>query len=411
MTEFVLLRLDTNLEPTQWMQVSARGKNQSRNISAPQSLASLPSDVSKLPVIAITASPRLCVRFTTAPQKGLEKFRAAVSFALEDQVASDIDELQFALPQELQSGSVPVAVIGKQDVELAKNNCQRLGLRLRALIPEAWLLDVGTAMLERQQTSFRFANDVLGSLETDNLASLLRIKQSKDGALPLTFLHAADMTMPNLPAHIQSQSVASPMQLFADRLLQQKSVLSAIQPAQGVGRTKLWSMPAWRQAIWIGGAAATLWIAHLGLEYWQLKSTLANQDQEIAQMFDRMFPNQPLALDPLGRIQSALKTDSGVGAAQSGWRLLRQIAPVLVSETKLSLQNLSYRGQALDLSFRSPDLASLESARARIGALVNIQATMGSNVVDPDGRMLTGHVLVSIKAATPNNATPTGSIP
>jgi general secretion pathway protein L len=407
MTEFVLLRLDANLQPTQWVQLSARNKSQARAIGEVQSIDSLQINAAtKLPVIAITASPRLCVRFVTAPQKGLEKFRAAVSFALEDQVASDIDELQFALPQEIQAGSVPVAVIAKSDVELASSQCQRAGFPLSALIPESWLLDVGTAMLERQQTSFRFANDILGSLETDNLAALLRIKQSKDGALPLTFLHAADMAMPALPSHIQSQSIANPMRYFAERLLQQKSLLTAIQPSTGGARSSLWRMPAWRQATWAAMAASVLWMLGLGFEHWQLKSTLAHQEQEIAQMFDRMFPNQPLALDPLGRVQSALKTDSGVGATQSGWRLLRQIAPVLVSETKLTLQNLSYRGQALDLSFRSPDLASLESARARIGALVNIQATMGSNVVDPDGRMLTGHVLVNIKAPAGSTTTP-----
>jgi type II secretion system protein L len=389
MSSYVLLRLDAQLQPDSWLRVDG-SRADAQAHSATQ------SPPPELPVIAITASPELAIKSVNAPQKALERFRGAVGFALEDVIAGDVDSLQFALPVQLKEGQQLAAMMDKTQLARAQAQCQAAGFTLRALLPEASLLACDSVLLEREYTSFHFSGGAAGSIESDQLGRILKLKHTSDGALPLQLFVVGSLQLSNMPAHIQISPISSALTFFAERL-KSGAVLLNLLPAQQASGAMIQFSGAWKKASFALAAAVLSWLCIFAVQDIGLRRQARAQDQQVAQMYERLFPNQELALDPLARIQSKLKSEATRSATGSGLHMLRQIAPVLASETQLRLQNVNFRAGALDLTFRSPDLATLEQARARLGALVGISASMGSNTVDPDGRMLTAHVLIGAR--------------
>ncbi len=406
MSEFILLRLDGEFHATTWLRCdSLRGPvGFSHAASEP-----LPAG---LKIIAVCASPSLALRFVSAPKQGRQRFRLAIGFALEDFVASDVDELNFVLPLTLDEGAQAVAVISKARLQLALEELRISGFQLEALVPLPSLLALDTVWVERTLTSFRFGGadtgraDSLcaeaGSIESESLSALLKLKQSTDGALPVHLLLNDGITFPKLPPHFTAESVAEPNHYLAARLLQMPQLLSLTTPNAPVGGAFKIARH-WRLAAALTAAALFTQGARIGVDFYQLDHTLAAQQDKISQTFQDVFPNAPESLDPVAMLQSKLRadqTETAQSAHGGALTLFRRIAPVLYSETRLSLINADYRNGELELSFRSPDLATIDALRARLATLSGLEVSLGNNNIDPNGQMLTGRIKIKEMQAT-----------
>ena len=395
MSEFILLRLDGEFLPSTWLRCdSVRGP-----IGFSQA-ASEPIPVG-LKVIAVCASPSLALRFVSAPRQGRERFRQAIGFALEDFVASDVDELSFVLPLSLEEGAQAVAVIDKARLQHLLEELRSSGLRLQALVPLPSLLALDTVWVERALTSFRFGGSdpghaEAGTIESESLSPLLKLKQSADGALPLHLVLNDGINFPKLPPHFSAEAIAEPNHYLAARLLQMPQLLSLSTPdAPKGGAFKL--TQRWRLAAGLAAVALFAQGARIGTDFYQLSHTLGKQDQEISRFYAEVFPSGPVSLDPVAMLLSKLKSeqaDGTAGARGGALALFRRIAPVLYTETRLALINADYRNGELELSFRSPDLATIDALRARLSTLSGLEVSLGNNNIDPNGQMLTGRIKI-----------------
>ncbi len=400
MSEFILLRLDGEFRPSTWLRCdSVRGPiGFSQAASEP-----LPP---KLKIIAVCAAPTLALRFVSAPKQGRERFRLAIGFALEDFVASDVDELSFVLPFTLDEGAQAVAIISKTLRQQALETLRESGFQLEALVPLPSLLAPDTVWVERALTSFRFggsesgrgdaARAEAGTIESESLSAILKLKQSGDGALPLHLLLNDGINFPKLPPHFSAEAVAEPNHYLAARLLLMPQLLSLCTPNMPAGGgfrlTQRWRLAA-------GLAALALFVqgARIGADFYQLSNTLSEQGREIDGIYAQVYPNGPMSLDPVAMLQSKLKSEqseNAAGARGGALALFRRIAPVLYSETRLALINADYRNGELELSFRSPDLATIDALRARLSTLSGLEVSLGNNNIDPNGQMLTGRIRI-----------------
>jgi len=400
MSEFILLRLDGEFHATTWLRCdSTRGPlGFSQAASEP-----LPAG---LKVIAVCASPSLALRFVNAPKQGRERFRQAIGFALEDFIASDVDELSFVLPLSFDEGLQAVAVINRARLLLALDDLRTAGFQLEALVPLPWLLGLDTVWVERALTSFRFggpdagrsdtSSAEAGTIDSESLSALLKIKQSGDGALPLHLLLNDGINFPKLPSHFSAEAIAEPNHYLAARLLQTPQMLSLTTPKKrAVGAFKV--AKAWRLTATLAAMALFAQGVRVGVDFYQLSHSLGAQEQEIEGFYQQVFPSGPISLDPVAMLRSKLKSDqtaATAGARGGALALFRRIAPVLYSETRLALINADYRNGELELSFRSPDLATIDGLRARLATLSGLEVNLGNNNIDPNGQMLTGRIRI-----------------
>lgn len=395
MSEFILLRLDGEFHPSTWLLCDS--------VRGPIGFSHAASE--PIPVgpklIAVCASASLALRFVSAPKQGRERFRQAIGFALEDFVASDVDELSFVLPLNLDEGVQAVAVINKARLQQLLEGLRNSGLRLEALVPLPTLLALDTVWVERALTSFHFGGSdpgraEAGTIESESLSPLLKLKQNSDGALPLLLLLNDGINFPKLPLHFSAEAIAEPNHYLAARLLQVPQLLSLITPiAPAGGAFKL--TQRWRLAAGLAAVALFAQSARVGSDFYQLSNILGEQEQEIDQLYLQVYPNGPISLDPVAMLQSKLKSEhaeNATGAHGGALALFRRIAPVLYTETRLALINANYSNGELELSFRSPDLATIDALRARLSTLSGLEVSLGNNNIDPNGQMLTGRIKI-----------------
>jgi type II secretion system protein L len=400
MSEFILLRLDGEFHPSTWLRCdSVRGPigfSQAATEPLPPGLK----------VIAVCAAPTLALRFVSAPKQGRERFRQAIGFALEDFVASDVDELSFVLPLTLDEGVQAVAVINTSLHQQVLDALSNAGFEIEALVPLPSLLATDTVWVERALTSFRFGGpdsgraDTLraeaGTIESESLSAILKLKQSSDGALPLHLLLNDGINFPKLPPHFSAEAIAEPNHYLAARLLQMPQLLSLSTPNRAVGSAFRLTQ-RWRLAAGLAALALFAQGGRIGADFYQLSNTLSQQSRQIEGYYAQVYPNGPASLDPVAMLQSKLKSEqseSATGAGGGALALFRRIAPVLYTETRLALINADYRNGELELSFRSPDLATIDALRARLSTLSGLEVSLGNNNIDPNGQMLTGRIKI-----------------
>jgi type II secretion system protein L len=397
MTDFVLLRLDGEFQPSTWLRCdSARGPSGfSQSAAEP-----LPAG---LKVVAICAAPELALRYVAVPKLGRERFRSAIGFALEDSLCCDIDELAFVLPQTLEEGAQLVAVMRKERIAEILANLRARGIEPAALLPLPSLLPPDCVWVERSLSSFRFGSDLggakstssAGTIESAGLSDLLKLKVAQDGALPLQLLLNDGIALPKLPPHLTAEHLPEPNHYLAQRLLASASMLSLSAPV--LAKASYGLSPRWRLA----GALLALVLGVRVLaslnEYRSLAAREHAQAQEIATLYSALYPNGPESLDPVAMLLSKLASENAQNSGGSGGALalLRTVAPVLYTETRLAIVHLDYQSGELELSFRSPDLGTIDALRARLSTLPNLAVSLGSNIIDPNGKMLTGRIKVT----------------
>lgn len=395
MSEFVLLRLDQAFQPSTWLRCDLKtgpvGFSQSAQVPLPAGLK----------IIAVCASPDLVLRYVQTPKQGRERFRQAIGFALEDSVIDDLDELSFVLPIQWDESMQPVAIISRERLnELRIQLRELLGAHvndLLALIPLPSLLPMDTVWVERASSSFHLSSHDAGTVESENLSAMLRLRQSSQGALPLQLLLNDGLSLGKLPANFTAEALSESNHYLAQRLLEQKHLLSLIDsPTQKRGIT-LGLDTRWRLAALLVGLGLALQGIGVARSYFSLHSQLNAQNAEIAEHYKTVFDGGEPSLDPLASLISKLKSEASEGVAlQRGGALalLRKIAPVLYTETRLTLIRAEYRAGELELSFRSPDLATIDVLRTRLQTLDGLQVTLGNNNIDPNGQMLTGRIKI-----------------
>lgn len=135
MAEFLVIRIsDDPAEPAHWMAVDASGARRSPPVTGPLEQAS--ADTGDRKVIVLVPSAEVLTTSLDIPVKGGARLLAALPYALEEQLADDVDKLHFAAGARRPSGRVPVSVVSKSKLSAW---CERLadaGLRPASIIAE-----------------------------------------------------------------------------------------------------------------------------------------------------------------------------------------------------------------------------------------------------------------------------------
>jgi general secretion pathway protein L len=193
---------------------------------------------------------------------------------------------------------------------------------------------------------------------------------------------------------------ALPGNALSSLLKLQQQQLSQVEPLEQSAH------PAWRWSAVLATLAALFWLAQSLFANYQLYRLAQTQRTEVSQMFQQVFPNlvayEGAALDPVAMLLSQLRQQAQSQAAQQAGgvlTLLNFAAPILRTESRITLVNLEYRNGELELSLRAPDLLALDELRARLASSGSMQVSLGSNTVDPNGQMLTGRIKLKLRPA------------
>jgi general secretion pathway protein L len=341
-------------------------------------------------VAALVPSDQVLLTDAQLPAKSGAKLHQIVPFALEEQLAEDIEDLHFAVgAREPVANRAPVAVVGKTVLAEWVEQLNAAGLRPNSLYVEASLLPSApgqiTALLDGDTVTLRLAGvapavmpanpiatafelveglrvDKMDGLESPPLSLLLyatqadwAARQHEFDALRDRFTSVKVQLLPSGPLALLAQQIAAP---DAINLLQGSY---APQSQGGV------SVGAWRWAAVLAGVLLATHVGWRAFELSRLKKAERELDASIAQVFQQAMAGQPTGANPRQKVeQRLLQIRSGQGAGGSMLGTLGALAQARGASPGANIQGITFRQGTMELRLTAPDAAALDAVAQQL---------------------------------------------
>lgn len=414
MSETLVIRLRAAEEaPASWVVVDGNGARSGPILSGPVSdalnLASGRRVVLLVPGTEVTlAEPEL-------PVKSGARLAQVVPYALEEQLASDVDTLHFAVGTR-PAGAVgtPVAIISRALMQRWHDELEAAGIHADSAYADSTVVPVAAAgctlLLDGTLLYVRRADGLPFVLDAAVLSEALEVaipatqagESGADSAEHVTFYASTESYEANREVieGLRSRTASLAVKLLPEGPL---PVLAA-QAVGGAGINLLQGpfsaraslgirLRPWRLPAALAASVALLFFVNQGLSWWQDHRREKALDAQIAQVFSEVLPDQPI-VDPRAQIQGVL---GGRGATGGGLLpAISALAEAMAQTPSAKIEAMSFRGNALELRLTAPTVESLDGIKqaiSRNGISAEIQSAT------PRGGVVEGRLQVKLGQA------------
>lgn len=354
-------------------------------------------------VVAFAPADAVRLASVSVPSRQAAKVRQAAPYALEDQLADEIDELHFAIgasSTRAADGAHPVAVVARAAMDQWLAPLRAAGLAPESVLPEClclpppqageWVLLLakdGDAAEGNARWIVRSGANAGFSCGVDQLEGWLALAGASGPERLVVYPTAGnsvDFTRLGRPVDLR------PGHRHALEVLARYRGDDAIDLLQGdYARNPGWieALKPWRSAAVLAAVLALLAVVHQGVGAWQLGRELAAQEARNLQRFQALYPAETRIVDLAAQVQQKLSALANPGATRAPWfDLLQVVAESLAQNPGLRLQSVQLRDGALYLQLGGSDLQAFESMRlwyeARTDARISdVQANSGTEGV------------------------------
>jgi general secretion pathway protein L len=326
------------------------------------------------------------------------RLRQIVPFSLEELLATDVDEMVFAIGAKLPSGATQVAAVAKDRVDGWLGELRAAGIVPHALCSEAdgipdipatlVVLIEGERIAGRKPGRAPFVFDGL-SLEQvlglvlapkDDEAELRHIRVFADAAGRAHF--AAEL------AALDGRFASSDVKILNEGVFPHLAATLAQRPGtnllQGAYAPKSnWAALAkpWRLAAALLAAAIGLSLVLQGAQYWQLLRTDAALDEVVGPACQRIVGDSSTS-----GCQREIRQRLGANAGPATEDFLSTLAAIAAArDAQVRIDALSYRNRAMNLQLVAPDVPAIESFSRALEQTRRFQVVLESTSPVDDG--------------------------
>ena len=406
MADWLLLRLPrVPDQPATWLVVDPKGVATGPPQSGPLSLAAPRSAGRRICVLVpgtdvLVAEPEL-------PTKAGTKLAQLVPYAMEEQLADDIDDLHFAVGRRLSDSTrTPVAVVTRALMDQWLTALKSAGLEPEAMYADSDLLPhnpgQSVALLEEDIVVVRPPSGSPVTLPSNALQEALEMAQASSpeggGAGRGLILYTGAPEWHEHSAQVESlrerfdgikiQLLANgPLALFAQQL-PTATPTNLLQGTYTPTTSRAVGLRAWRVAAILLASLIALHVAGKATELTLLKRNEHKLDVSIRETFQTAMPGEPSTPDARKVMERRL---AAVGAASSNGLMttLEALVQARNAAPGSTVQAMTYGHGAVDLKIAAPDASSLD----RIGQALRdngwqADLTSGNNVANGyEGRL------------------------
>lgn len=312
------------------------------------------------------------------PARVAQRILQAAPYALEDQLAEDVDTLHFAIgtPGAADNAAHPVAIVARARMEAWLAPLRERGVRADALVPETLSLpapDAGrwSGLAEPGRVTVRTGNWSGFACAPEDLGTYLQIADPDARATLRLFLTRDvefDFSGAGRPVELLP-GYQSALEVLA-RHWQPQASINLLQGAYSEKQDWQRLAQPWR----IAGALAVLWLGVAGVQQgaaaWRADRELDAQRASNFARCQQVLPRDCVSTDLMPAVVEQQTRLRGAGGATRGplLQLLGTLNAALTATPGLTLESLQFREGALYLSLTGTDLQKLEALRAWYGA-------------------------------------------
>jgi general secretion pathway protein L len=321
-------------------------------------------------VVLIIPGADVTLHRVQVPARSAAEIRMAVPYALEEQLASKIEGLHFAVGAKAADGTVPVAVISHEVLQRYLDPLKQVGVQPASVIPEQlalpWREGVQSVLIDGSHAVVRTSASEGYAIEANLLPQIVR--RAGDNNRPVQLWYDAESaeatkvaagTAAENPDVEQRRLAGLPVALYAETL---QAMPSGIEILQGGHRPDQESgLKSWR--VTVGLLAASL-LLHVGWSLWDLMSlkrevtSLSARGEEV---FKNTFPEIKRVVNIESQADQELHKLVSVSGAADFVNLYAHVGGVLKAMPQVVVDAFAFKNGELILSVVAPDAKALQS--------------------------------------------------
>ena len=331
--------------------------------------AALARAAGAVPLAVLLAAPQAWVGAQMLPRLAGRRLAQVAAFAIEDQLAGELDAMQVAVGRRAGDGVTEFAVMNRAALADALTHLRNGGLNVASLTPLAAVLpgDAATVLAEPDWLTARLGGEAsLCGPAADVLPLLAALApagldwwQTPGGATPPLELPATVRSVPAVEALRLAEAGVGIDLLQGD-----------FAPRSASGDWRRWRVAAVAAALWLG-----VLLAGGAIESRRLGQQNAALRQALTAEFMRLFPEEgrPVSLRAQAQRRLAL-LERGAHGGGAVLPLLTVAAGALPAGQALT--GLDYKEGRLTLDLALPDLPAVETLRTALAAQAGVRAEL-----------------------------------
>ena len=327
-------------------------------------------------ITVVIPGEQVTTRLVKIPKGSKRHFNKALPFLLEDELATPVEALHFALGKPSDEDQVLCAIIEKQVLNNYLELLTDAGITASNLIPDYWLL----AKDSQNQSSTKKFNDKL----------LVRSSNDTGITIPLALLHS-NHTLPNNLLENLGFSIEQPHAEQIDLI----PVLQSINENQApLNILQAKYTPAIQQSnnSWIKSTviAASICILIFMIYFlsagWYFNQQARTMATEAKTAYQELFPNETRIVDIRRQMAAHLNQDSNGVTDKLFFRLTGVVAEAIAGETneQATIRHLRYEHKdgTLQLELQAKSMGYAHNLQSRIQEMGVVAEVLSANSND-----------------------------
>ena len=383
MPEFLVVRLHSAAAETigaaaEWMVMDGSGARRSNVQSGPLDLA-VATAASRKVIVLVPGTDALLAE-PVLPVKSGVKLAQVVPFALEEHLATDVEDLHFAVGKRESRPGTPVAVVSHARMDAWLALLANAGLNADAIYPETAALpetpNAITLLIDGARVYVRRSDTRGAVLDVQPLIEALQLAlaSGEEAREHVTIYLSEDdyererellEGMREFTASLQLKLLPDgPLPLLAANVVKDGGV-NLLQGRYQSNRKLQLSFAPWRYAAVL---ALVFLASHIGLKSWQYfhyKSQEARVDEQIGQLYQQLMPGAPLPDASAARrmVESRLNQLRGSGPVSGMMTTLAALGEAMGQVTNTNVESIAYTNNTTHLRVLAPSVAELDRIR------------------------------------------------
>lgn len=394
MRDQIIIRMpvDVNTDVVQWIKLGDSiipTVNQNR-------LQEIVEYIAGAKVIVLAPGDDVLLTHVSIPTTNKQRLLKAIPYALEEELAGDVDLLHFAIGATDESGKTPVAVVAKRTMDGWQEKLRAAGLVAEAIVPEVLTLpieeDHWSLLLETQGALLRTGAHTGLAIDANNIAFILPLTINKAEPKPAQLQcwnNTVEQDLRALAAEeievLQQPAQNGLLELLASKLEISKTInllQGSYSHREQLG--KLWR--PWRFAASLAGVWFVMQLVIAVTQSVQLETQNEALKAEAIDIYKENFPDAKNISRPRVQLAQKLAELKG-GSATSGeavfLNLLSDSGKAFQQTSGLVLRSVRYKNGVLDVEIDVPNLQALDRLKQQLanneGMTVEIQSAASRN--------------------------------
>ncbi len=399
MAEFLVIRLGNDPEQSaDWIAVDSNGTRRSPPVTGTLSEAS--RDIGDRPVIVLVPGTEVLNAAVDVPIKSGPRLRAALPFALEEQLADDVETLHFAAGERRENGRLPVAVVAREQMQGWLDALHAAGIVASRMIPEnhGLALIPGTISMLVTEDQIMFNDGVecefvlQGVKPSDALAVAGVLQEAAPGAAK-TAGHLLVYCEPGQEQRFSQDWTALRHELSSvDINLLPDGVLPRLAVTVAAGRgVNLLQGPfgakanyralfePWKYAAGLLLALVLVGFAGKAADYYRLTREQASLKEQFMAEYRQIRPDDTRDIVDPERIVAEERVKRNAPVSSDVFLpSLYELSQALQQNDAAEIEAISYRAGVIDVRLTAPDVATLDNIQRMVGASGRFGASIQS---------------------------------